>query len=187
MAQVHRFCDSVAVHLGPGSPVFYFDAATARRLANAIATAAADIKARPVTESTFESTQLPDGTDSSGACAQPFPRGGDLPVIFRKHWSREDRRWIVTAGFPTLWANSSDWWDIVCYDADEEHGAASPEWFKKGRPATESEYIPLLLELLMVYGKEDKNSPAFNLVVYEKFHSFFNDRRKDGWKKARAK
>lgn len=187
MAQVHRFCDSVAVHLGPDSPTFYFDAATARRLANAIATAAADVKARPFTESTFESTQLPNGTDSSGACARPFPRGGDLPVIFRKHWSREDRRWIVTAGFPTLWANSSDWWHIVCHDLLEGHGAASPEWFRSGRPATESEYLPLLVELRSIYEIEDEDSPAFNLVIYEKFHSFFNDRRRAEWKKGRAK
>ena len=187
MAQVHRFCDSVAIFTGSGSTV-YFDHATAAAIGRALIAAAADVVSHPFTESKFASASFPNGVDSMGAAGSvKVARGGALPVIFRKHFIRELREWRVTAAFPTLAGNSHDWRDVTTFDLAEGHGAASPEWFKKGRPATESEYLPILAELRSIYGREEKHSPAFNLVIYEKFHSFFNERRRVEWKKGRGK
>ena len=77
----------------------------------------------------------------------------ETPVIFRK------QRGEVVAYLPSLPANHGR---IVNYVHVGQHGEADTEFYRSGKAATETEYMPLLSELRQIY--ETGDSPT-KLVV----------------------
>jgi len=68
-----------------------------------------------------------------------------LPIMFRVHEGE------VTAIFPTLPHNSRLSTDVTVYVHVGQHSSASWEWIAQTREATETEYVPLLRELVQIY------------------------------------
>lgn len=70
-------------------------------------------------------------------------------VIFRAN-KRGEHRGDVTAVFPHFKANPGR---MVCYAHLGQHGECAVEWYARDtRPATSTEYGPLLMELQNIYG-----------------------------------
>lgn len=107
-----------------------------------------------------------------------------LPVIFRKQYSREDRQWEIVGFFPTLPAESSDWYNMECYAHVGQHSVASPQGMRKGKRASPDEYADLLQELIGIY-ENDADFPC-TLKVYQKEHTMFRKRREANWRRSRG-
>lgn len=107
-----------------------------------------------------------------------------LPVIFRKHYFREGRRWEVTAFFPTLPSESGIWYNMTCYAHVGQHGSASTEFYHDGKKAGPAEYADLLAEVRQIY-EEDDDCPT-RLEVYQKMQSWMTEAREAAWRKTRA-
>lgn len=110
-----------------------------------------------------------------------------LPVIFRKHFERgggswKDGRWIVTAAFPTLHSDSSNWYNFTCYAHIGQHGSASPQWFRKGQLARPAEYADLLAELRGIY-ENDPDWPCV-LKVYQRETPQHRAAREAAWRES---
>lgn len=115
--------------------------------------------------------------------AEHAPTVPALPVIFRKHYERGGLGWEVTAAFPTLPSDSSDWYNFTVYAHVGQHGSASPDWFRKGRLASPAEYADLLAELRGIY--ENPHDDPVRLVIYRKETRQHRDARKAEWQAMR--
>ena len=88
-----------------------------------------------------------------------------LPVIFRtaeKVIPDFGKPSEVVAIFPTL-PGTNDPRTVTCYQTIGQHGTASLDWYsQETRPATRTEYGPLLAELKGIY----ETRPAANPETY---------------------
>jgi hypothetical protein len=77
-----------------------------------------------------------------------------LPVMFRAQVDPIDKGTEVTAIFPSL-PGTRDPLTMLSYAHIGQHDAAHRDWVRYNtRPATRTEYLPLLKELTAIYGRE---------------------------------
>ena len=93
------------------------------------------------------------------------------PVIFKKHYDRDLREWLVTAFFPTEPANY-DGTTMTCYAHIGQHGGASFGFFWSGKKCKPEEYKDLLEELDGIYMSEPD---PMELVVYQRMTAKHRD------------
>lgn len=102
----------------------------------------------------------------------------ELPVIFKRHYDRDLRRWFLTAFFPTLaWTRD----DMTCYAHVGQHGGADHGFFLAGKPCKPEEYADLLAELRGIYEEEPD---AYRLKVYRKRTPQMEDARRADYRRA---
>ena len=102
-----------------------------------------------------------------------------VPVIFRSHYDRDSRRRFVVAAFPTIAAESSDWYVMQGFDfGTSEHCAVHPQWFAKGRRATPEEVAECLPRLRKIW-EPDPDFPC-RLKPYQRVHGWMKAQRRKG-------
>lgn len=102
-----------------------------------------------------------------------------VPVVFRSLYDRDARKWFTVAAFPTIPANSGDWWPMEAFDFGTcEHCAIDPQWFSKGRPATPEEIARRLPELRDIW-EDDPDFPC-RLKPYQRVHGWMKAQRRKG-------
>lgn len=107
-----------------------------------------------------------------------------VPVVFRTHFDKDSRRWYVVAVFPTIAAESSDWFRMQAFDFGADgHCAADPQRFAKGRPSTPEEVAEHLPRLRAAW-ESDPDFPC-ELKVYRRIQSDHRDTRRRDWRKSR--
>jgi len=88
-----------------------------------------------------------------------------LPVIFKKHYYRDLKRWEILAFFPTLPWNVEGT-QMTCYAHVGQHGGADFRHFWNGKKCQPEEYKALLKELVGIY-TDDHDDPV-ELIVHSK-------------------
>lgn len=114
----------------------------------------------------------------------------ELPIVFRKHFIRSECSgtgrgyWEVTAFFPTLAAESSNWYAITCYAHIGQHSAADTGFFQAGKKVKPEEYSELLDEIRDRY-ESDEDFPV-TLKVYQRAASWMRDAREKDWRRGKG-
>jgi hypothetical protein len=89
-----------------------------------------------------------------------------LPIIFRSE--RAHGTLWITAVFPTL-PGTNDPATFQIYQHIGQHGAGSRAWYLTTRPATPTEYAPLLAELRAIYEEPRGGTGTVVLRVIKRF------------------
>lgn len=107
-----------------------------------------------------------------------------LPVLFRRKFYHDEKRWELFAVFPTLPAQSSSWYAM---EAEAENGdtfACHGDYYNESRHCRdwESERVAAFKKNIIERWGNDSDCP-FELVEYSRMTSKMRDERRDDWRK----